>query len=118
MPVRRTAKINRTKTATPNHQSRSRGSPELAAQAAEYGRWQFLEPFPHDPSQPESSQTRDTHAASSGDAVSVQDEPFTSHSQLLAIATNATFADGMGRDTRSSSLARPLAARLELLEPG
>jgi hypothetical protein len=119
MPVQRTAKTNRTKTATLGYQSRPSGSPELSTQAADNDVWQSLEPFPFDPSQslgpPESSQIPDIHAVGSRDAVTTRGEPFASHSPFLDTANHAAIADGVGRDTRSSSHARRPAARLELL---
>ncbi|KAF1935900.1 hypothetical protein EJ02DRAFT_459981 [Clathrospora elynae] len=122
MPVRRTAKTNRTNTTTtttPGFYFRSIGSPELSTQAANNGVWQSLEPLPFDPSQPlgppESSQIPNIHAVGSRDAVITRDEPFAFHSPFLDTANHAAFPDGVGRDTPSLSHARRPAARLELL---
>jgi hypothetical protein len=119
MPVRRTAKTNRTRTVSSGYQSCPSGSPEPTAQAADNVVWQSLESFPFDPSQslgpPELSQIADLHAVGSRDAMTMRGEPLASHSPILDPAYHVAIADGVGRDTRSLSYARRLAVRLELL---
>jgi hypothetical protein len=117
MPVQRTAKTNRTRTATSDHRFRSSGSPELATQAASHGVWQSLEPTSFVPSQclelPELSQIPDMDGR---DAVTMRGEPFASHSPFLDTVAHAAIAEGADRVTCSLNRARPYAARLELLD--
>jgi hypothetical protein len=119
IPVRRTAKTNRTRTVSSGYHSRPSGSPELTAQAADNGVRQSLQPLPLDTSKslgpPESSQIPGIHAVGCRDAVTTRGEPPASHSPFLDTANHAAaIADGIGRDPRSG-YARWPAARLELL---